>query len=292
MPCRGAPAQSRPIASSPPRAHDVNSLFVLLGIESWKPLVSALLLPPMPFLLAILIGARLMLPRRGWGWLVITSSVLGLWLTSTNAVARFLEQHMLHVPAPLKADRISAIRNEAKAKGGLAIVVLGGGLEPFAPEYGVSNLAQYSLERLRYGLWLGRETGVPVAFSGGLGWSQTPGSSEAEAAARAAVQDFNHPLRWTEGESRDTHENATRTLPLLKRDGVTHILLVTHGWHMPRARRNFEEAARPSGIEIEVAPMGLAQRAETPLLDWLPSASGFTRVRNALHEALGKLVGA
>jgi hypothetical protein len=42
----------------------------------------------------------------------------------------------------------------------------------YAPEYGVGNLAAPSLERLRYGLWLSRSTGVPVAFSGGVGWAQ------------------------------------------------------------------------------------------------------------------------
>ncbi|MFL6664946.1 MAG: YdcF family protein, partial [Rhizobacter sp.] len=66
----------------------MNSLFILLGIESWKPVLVALLLPPVPFLIAILVGARLVLPRRGWGWGVIVLSVLGLWLTSTYAMGR------------------------------------------------------------------------------------------------------------------------------------------------------------------------------------------------------------
>jgi uncharacterized SAM-binding protein YcdF (DUF218 family) len=271
----------------------VNHLFVLLGVESWKPVLATLLLPPLPFLLAILVGARLMLPRRGWGWAVITLSVAALWLTSTTAAGRWLEQFVLQVPSPLRNDRIGAIRADVKAKGGgSAIVVLGGGMEPLAPEYGVSSLHHYSLERLRYGLWLGQQTGLPVAFSGGMGWAQTPGASEAETAARIAALEFNRPLRWTEGESHDTHENAMRTVPLLKRAGIDHIVLVTHGWHMPRARHNFEEAARSTGITIEAAPMGLAQRTETPVLDWLPSIRGFTRVRNALHEALGRLMGA
>ncbi|HEX6705029.1 MAG TPA: YdcF family protein [Albitalea sp.] len=271
----------------------MNSLFVFLGIESWKPVLAALLLPPVPFLIAILVGARLILPRRGWGWGVIVLSVLGLWFGSTMAVGRWLEQVLLQPPPALRPDRIDAIKADARTRGSWAIVVLGGGLEPLAPEYGVSNLAPVSVERLRYGVWLSRETGVPLAYSGGLGWAaRGTGAAEAEAAARIAAQDFNRPLRWTEAASRDTRENAMHSVPLLKRSGVTHILLVTHGWHMARARRHFEDAARGAGMQVEPAPMGLASRQDAPVLDWLPSGSGTERVRMTLREALGRLAGA
>jgi uncharacterized SAM-binding protein YcdF (DUF218 family) len=270
----------------------VNSLFVLLGAESWKPILTALILPPAPFLLAIVIGTRLILSRRGWGWSLIVFSVAALWLSTTAGSGRMLEQFALHVPPELKTDRIDQIRAEAGSKGTMAIVVLGGGQEPFAPEYGVSNLAYRSLERLRYGLWLSRATGVPVAFSGGTGWAASGGASEAQIAARVAEQEFNRPLRWTEEQSRDTRENAARTVPLLKRSGVTHILLVTHGWHMPRAKRAFDEAAAVHGIEVEAAPMALAARTEGPALDWLPTANGYVRVHNALREWLGRMAGA
>jgi uncharacterized SAM-binding protein YcdF (DUF218 family) len=79
---------------------------------------------------------------------------------------------------------------------------------------------------------------------------------------------------------------------MLKRAGVTHILLVTNGWHMPRAQRNFEIAAAPAGIRIEPAPMGLARRLQGPALAWIPSSPGATHVRDVLREAIGRLAGA
>jgi uncharacterized SAM-binding protein YcdF (DUF218 family) len=94
---------------------------------------------------------------------------------------------------------------------------------------------------------------------------------------------------WPSNESCD---DASGSVALLKKSGIRHILLVTHGWHMPRAQRAFEEAARPHDIEIEAAPMGLAQRTDSPALDWLPSGNGMLRVRNALRESLGRLLGA
>jgi uncharacterized SAM-binding protein YcdF (DUF218 family) len=270
----------------------VNQLFVLLGIESWKPILTALLLPPFPFFLAILVGARLLLPRRGWGWGVIALSVLGLWLSSTAAAGYWLEQVLLPVPRALTADRIDAIRRDAPGRASTAVVVLGAGTETLAPEYAVSNLTDLSLQRLRYGLWLGRQTGVPVAFSGGLGWGQQDGIAEADTAARIAAQDFNHPLRWIENTSRDTRENATHMIPVLKRAGITQVLLVTHGWHMPRALRAFKDAAAPLGIQVEPAPMGLARRIQRPALLWLPTNEGLTRVRFVVHEAVGRAMGA
>lgn len=271
----------------------MNSLFVLLGIESWKPVLTALLMPPVPFLLLILIGARLILPRRGLGWTIVVLSLSGIWITSTTGFARTIEHFALHVPPAIKIDRVNELKHEAKRKTNMAIVVLGGGIEPFAPEYGVSNLGFASLERLRYGVWLSRETGIPVAFTGGLGWAvATQSASEAEIANRIATHDFNSPLRWTEDQSRDTRENARRTIPMLKQAGVTHILLVTHGYHLPRARRAFEEAAQGSGIQIEAAPMGLAARPEGPALDWLPTGLGYLRSRSAIREGIGRMLGA
>ncbi len=263
----------------------------MLGIESWKPVLAALLLPPVPFLLLTLVGARLLLPRRGLGWLLIVTSVILLWLSACTGAARGVSQLLLQPPAALSFDRVRELHAEVAAKKPVAIVILGAGVEPFAPEYGVSNLQEGSLERLRYGLWLGRETGAPVAYSGGIGWAQQDAAPEARIAAKIAAEDFNRPIKWLEEEARDTRENASRTLALLKPAGIDHIVLVTHAYHMPRALRAFTEAAGP-GIRIEPAPMGLARKLYTPVLDWMPSARGFMLMRQILRELFGKVAGA
>lgn len=268
----------------------MNSLFVLLQIESWKPLLGALLLPPVPLLVLLLIGARLMLPRRGLGWLVVATSVALLWLTACTGTARLLSQFVLRPPAALTAERIQELKAQVGAKQPIAIVVLGGGMEPFAPEYGVSNLQPTSVERLRYGVWLSRETGLPMAFSGGVGWAQRDGKPEAQVAARIAAAEFGRPLKWTEEMSRDTRENAAFSAALFRKQGIRHVVLVTHGWHMPRALNAFQQAA--PDLRIEAASMGLAQRLEQPALSWIPSAAGTTDVRNILRELLGRALGA
>lgn len=269
----------------------MNSLFASLGIESWKPVLAALVLPPVPLLLLVLVGARLLLPRRGLGWLVIFVSVVLLWLSACTGAVRALGQLLIVTPPALSFDRVRELRAEATAKKPLAIVILGGGSEPFAPEYGVSSLQYASLERLRYGLWLAGQTGAPVAFSGGTGYAQEGTTSEARVAAKIAADEFGRPIRWVETESRDTRENAALTMAMLKPAGINHIVLVTHGYHMPRALRAFSEAAGP-GVQIDAAPMGLARNLELPTLEWLPSTAGFRDMRQLLRELVGIAAGA
>ncbi|MEP6739079.1 MAG: YdcF family protein [Caldimonas sp.] len=269
----------------------MNSFFVLLGIESWKPVLAALLLPPVPFLVLTLIGARLLLPRRGLGWLLIFISVVLLWLSACVGAARGVSQLMLLPPPALSIDRVRELRTEVQAKIPIAIVILGSGTEPFAPEYGVSSLQSGSLERLRYGIWLAKLTGAPMAFSGGVGWGQSDSAPEARVAAKIAAEEFGRPIKWIEDDSRDTHENAARTMALLKPAGITHVVLVTHGYHMPRAMRAFVEAAGP-GVQIEAAPIGQARRLQSVTLEWMPSGRGFSAMREVLHEIAGKLAGA
>jgi len=271
----------------------VNQLFVLLGISSWKPVLGALLLPPVPLIVLMLLGTRLVLPRRALGWLLVLLSAALLWLTACSGTARVLAQTLLHPPAALALERVAELKAALQARQPVAIVVLGGGSKPLAPEYGISSLTEFSMERLRYGIWLGRETGAPVAFSGGIGWGQSDRSAapEAQVAARIAAQDFGRPLRWTEERSRDTRENAAYSVPLLKQHGITRALIVTHQAHMTRALRAFEEAAHGS-IVFEAAPVDII---DPPLREpgaWLPSTRGLVTVRYVLYELAGKLMGA
>lgn len=268
----------------------MNQLFLMLGIESWKPTLGALVMPPVPFLLLILAGARLMFRRRLLAWLLVMLGCAGVWLMCTTALGIGLTHLLLKPPRALGATEIAELRRAPKT----AILVLGAGRQLLAPEYGVANLKPYTLERLRYGLWLSRETGLPVGFSGGIGHGGDPGPSEAAIAARIAEREFGRPLRWTEGESRDTHENAVRSVALLHEAGIERIVLVTHGFHMRRALANFNREMQRTGkpMALVAAPLGLRNPGPLEGSDWMPTFEGFRDTRIALHEWLGRLMGA
>jgi uncharacterized SAM-binding protein YcdF (DUF218 family) len=268
----------------------VNDIFVMLGIEAWKPLLGGLFLPPMPFLLLILVGARLMYRRRLLAWSLLLLGVLGTWACTTSAVGAALTNALLMPQRPLSATEIADLKKAPKT----AIVVLGAGRKLLAPEYGLSTLKELSVERLRFALWLSRETSLPVLFSGGVGHGAAAGPSEAEIAARIAEREFNHPLRWTEGSSRDTNENAYRSLALLHEQGIQRVVLVTHSFHMRRALAAFERGKQRANLDIQViaAPMDVQAGSRLTLDSWLPSVDGFQDTRLALHEWLGRLAGA
>lgn len=281
-----------PNADDRAQGYAVNEIFILLGIQTWKPIVTALMLPPLPLIVLMLIGARMMYWRRGVAWFVMLMSALLLYLSSTQAVGEWLERLLVPAGPPLQGERIAELKKLPKDKA--AIVVLGGGRESFAPEYGVSNLSPQSLTRLHYGVWLSRQTGLPLMFSGGVGLGDTPGMAEAEAAQRIAAADYGVKLRWVEAESSDTRGNATHSVAMLRNAGVTDIVVVTHGWHMKRALRAFDNEAQRAnaGMHVIGAPMGLAMASERTALSWMPSPHGFNRVRNVLREAMGLLLGA
>lgn len=281
---------------------------------AYKPVVTALLLPPVPFLLLVLIGARLILPRRGLGYSVLILGVLGLWFSNCHITAVLLQNHVLKPPpallGPNQARLEGAGRTYAQQEVQLrrsghaaavtppaAIIALGGGRDVLAPQYGTADLSAYSAERLRYAIWLGRRTGLPIGFSGGIGWGQKGevGASEAEIAARVAQQFYGVNLKWTETESADTRQNAAYTVAMLAEQGVPEIVLVTDAFHMPRARQVFVDAAqrlaakRPDRMLITVtpAPLGYWRRGE---LDWLPSLAGAVNVRVALKECIALML--
>jgi len=131
-------------------------------------------------------------------------------------------------------------------------------------------------------------------YSGGVGHAQREGRSEADIASRIARSEFGQSLKWTEGRSRDTRENAAFTVALLRPAGVTRIVLVTHGWHMPRSVRAFEQAIAQSGggIDVLAAPIGMTHGVSRPVIGWLPSAEGFATTRHVVREMLGLLSGA
>lgn len=271
----------------------MNDLVDALGLAGYKFLFSALILPPVPLLLLVLVGARLMFNRRLLGWSLILLGVAGLYLMATPALAKLIGQTVHRAPPALTERDIQALRAEAKTTP-TAIVVLGGGGVPLAMEYGMSNLKALSVERLRYGLWLARETGLPVAFSGGSDRGGRLGTTEAAIAARIAEREFRQPLRWLEEDSSDTVGNGMHTVPLLQDQGIRRIVLVTHDYHQRRAIRAFQRGAERSGRPLAIlpAPVGVTPPYEWRLEDWLPGGTGIQASWLWLHEWAGYWLGA
>jgi uncharacterized SAM-binding protein YcdF (DUF218 family) len=162
-----------------------------------------------------------------------------------------------------------------------AIVILGGGIRRDASEYGGDTLGRLTLERVRYGAWVARRTQLPVLASGGAVYG---GTAEAVLMKRALEEEFGVEVQWTEARSRDTRSNARESAALLLPLGITRVLLVAHGFDMPRAMAEFASA----GLQVTAAPTMVATdraSADHPI-EWLPAMGALHGSYYALDELL------
>lgn len=238
-----------------------------------KKLLTALCLPPLgPLLLAVL-GLALLRRRRGLAKACIGSGLGALFLLSLPLVGNALLRTHESFP-PLSANAL------ARAQ---AIVVLGGGSYYAAPEYGGDTLGAASLERVRYAAWLYRHGPLPILVSGGAPFG---GRAEAESMQQVLGGEYGVPVRWVETLSRDTAENAALSAPLLHQADVQRIVLVSHAWHLPRAKSAFEA----QGFTVLPAPTAFTTASPSLFEELLPSGKALNNSRLALHEWLGRLL--
>ncbi len=273
-------------------------------METWtyewavRNLVAQLLMPPGIWLWLILLPLFLLKKSELLQKPLIVFGVLMIWLTSTNYLALQLTNTLGSIitwssPLDLKVleDRHNAKQIEGKCASvqgaEQAIVILGGGRRSGAieyPQYQYQNIEARAMERLRYGVTLSQATHLPLLITGGAPDATSSNElTEAELSQKVLNNEFQVHARWLEKESRTTEENAAFSAKMLKQEGITHIYLVTHFWHMPRAQAVFEK----HGLKVTPAPMGFYQKGQFHPLDFYPSSTGIERVRFIWSEALG-----
>lgn len=235
----------------------------------------SLLAPPALNILLVLLGLWLLRRGRLWpGRLLIAFSLLSLWLLATPLGSGLLARG-------LETDSVLAVTDKTRWQDAQAIVVLGGGRD-VAPEMGGIDVPNYwTASRLRYAAWLYRQTGIPLAVSGGIVQARET-ETEAAVMTRSLQQDYIVNVRWQEGRSRTTWENAEYSAALLQPEGVKKIVLVTQSLHMRRARMIFEHF----GFEVVAAPIDFEREAAAKpwLLQLAPSLIAFVRSAQSLHE--------
>lgn len=238
-----------------------------------KKILSALILPPASLILLAFLGLWLTRKHPRTGKTLIALALTSLLILSLPITGNAL-LHSLETAPPI---------TEAQLKEVQAIVILGGGKNNSAPEYGgADTINKWTLERLRYGAYLQKQTGKPILVSSGAPYGGRP---EADAMAESLKQDFHAKTIWVEDQSNDTAENAAYSAKLLKQHGITHIALVSQAWHLPRAQRLFVR----QGLTVTLAPTGYTTGEANPIAQWLPEANALNKSSIAIKEYLGTL---
>ncbi|SEO98216.1 YdcF family protein [Aquisalimonas asiatica] len=238
----------------------------------WWSFLERLIFPPTGPILLGLFGLLLWHRRRGR--VLVALALVVLYALSTPLGSSLLVAP-LERAEPLDLDGADAPRSGV-------IVVLAGGQIPRAPEYQGDTINLWSLERARYAARVHRALGLPLLVTGGPG--------EAEALAGVLQDEFGVPVEWVDNTSRNTQENAFRTVELLADELPTEIVLVTKALHLPRATAAFQRA----GVEgVTRAPTGYFHRPDPGRRfdgwDLVPDIHGMTRSYMALHEYVGRV---
>ena len=248
--------------------------FADLGLALKSAFVALILLPLGPLLLAFF-GALIAARRRALGLTLVVVGLGIIIVLSLPAVSYRIEAPVERLYPPL-AD-------EMPIPPATAIVVLGGGAEQGARDYGGETVNAITLVRLRSAARLAARTGLPVLVSGGRPVGAT--QSEAQLMATSLRDDFRIKVRWIEGSSHNTADNARRAAPILRAAGIRTALLVTDVRHIPRARADFIE----QGIAVIAAPTDYYAATPLTFYAWLPNTGALRRSSNSLHEWIGML---
>ncbi|AJC16190.1 YdcF family protein [Pandoraea sputorum] len=264
-------------------------------------LLVSLFLPPANVL--VLAGLGVICWRRfpRVGKALAIAAALALWLQATpwfsNQLARSLDvgpaldikavevAHQAQASAP--PDLSNSSDNTSTRP--QAVVILGSGISLGATEYGRRDgvdLPPGAIARVRYGAFLARHAQLPVLVSGGAP-SGYP-VSEGQLMANVLQEEFGVPVRWIEGQSLNTAQNAIFSARMLTNVGVTRVYLVTNAWHMRRARDQFVRA----GLTVVPAPCCDANALEPDAASgWWPTLDGLRTTRVSLREWMALSVG-
>jgi uncharacterized SAM-binding protein YcdF (DUF218 family) len=230
-------------------------------------LLRTLILPPACLLILGFAGLLLAWRYRRLGAAITALSLAALWLLSTAVIADSLERLADHYPALDLSHSVAA----------QAIVILGGGgYREFAPEYRgpAPDYAMY--ERLAYGAYVARRTGLPVLVTGN--------GKEALTMQVSLGRDFGVQTKWLDDRSEDTYDNAHNCAAILRGAGISRVVLITSDTHLWRAAHEFQAA----GLSIVPAPVGVPAPIEIGAMRYVPTASALSRSYRAVYELVGQ----
>lgn len=218
-------------------------------------LIQSLFLPSGVFLFLLLLALFEKKRRRGF-WLILVS-ILIYWVFSISpisyALISSLERKVL-VPEGAKASTVVMLRG-----GGDADRLRAGGV--------LELVAQREIER--------------VIVVGGS--ALNPMDSGAQNMKRYLVNRGVEAKKIiTEGQSRNTFENALATKVML---GKEPFLLVTSAYHMPRSERAFKQ----NGMSPIPYPVDFKEKPSVSLMSIVPDPGDLRLSDMAIHEYLGMI---
>ncbi len=236
-----------------------------------------LLFPPaLSLLLTLLAWLSFNQGMTTTGRILMTCGLLILYIASLPLTSRILS-HVLEVHPPLDGGHCTA-PTQAQA-----IVVLAYNRDDDGREYGRPTSSGEEMERLRYAAHLYHCYRLPLFVIGGD--ALQTGVTQADLMRHTLETYFHVPVAGGEGRSKHTWDNAAYAKTLLQSQGIQHILLVTHAWHMARAVLLF----RDSGFSVQPAPTRFTafNPISRGIFALIPAPEALRHNKRLIHELIG-----
>ena len=238
--------------------------------------IENLLLPPALSIILVFTALALLLFRRlsGAKWFLILG-IGHLYFLSIPQTAAWLSSFL--EPDPISISEFNSDQADA--------IVLLSGPDRYStpPEYEHDHPGPMEMERIRHAAVLHRATKLPIAVVGGD--SANTGIAGGFLLQKTLSDHFMINTKWTISKSSHTFDNAYYTARTLHPYGMSQIVLVTHAWHMKRAKAAFER----EGFSVIPAATGFYSKdhLERGGLAWIPNARALNQIRWVIHELIG-----
>ncbi|WP_439258763.1 YdcF family protein [Lonepinella sp. BR2930] len=236
-------------------------------------LLTTLILPPASIIILFLLGMIC--------WIIHYKKTAVLTVMLAMSLL-----YLLSIPYISKQLHNSVVQNDQLTlndyREAQAIVVLGGSLRRTQELYRPITVVGAVAERLRYAVFLHKETEIPILVTG----ASLDGTSEAKVMADELFYFSGVEVKWLEKSARNTKENAQFSFNILNKENITKIILVTQEEHMKRAKLLFEKV----GFDVLPASVGYGAIAETyklSYMDFVPQAGTLNSNTQLLKEWLG-----
>jgi uncharacterized SAM-binding protein YcdF (DUF218 family) len=221
-------------------------------------------------------AAALVLPQRRYSRPAAIACVALLFLWAWPPMARLTS-------ATLEA-RYDTSRPPDTTGAGAIVVLSGSILLPNAsrpePMLGLNTFVRCSCAVEIY-----RRHPLPVLASGT--WANYPGGhvSTGRVMRDFLVSQGASPV-WIEDLSKTTGESAAHAAQMLQAKGISRIVLVTEGYHMPRSEASFRKA----GFSVVPAPCSFNSLEPLGVLSLFPDYRAVQVNENNFHEWVGLLL--
>lgn len=244
-------------------------------------LLPLLVLPVGIVIIATLVALLLLWTgRRRASAVCLVFALLVLWISSMPIVANTLYGKLEQTFPPVPMASIPQSD---------CIVLLGGAVGP-ALRPRVDIELNEAIDRVYKAaqLYLTHKGNVVIVAAGNQPWA-APGPPESDLIAELLVEwGVPRVAILSEGESRNTRENALNSKRLIELLACDSTLLVTSAAHMPRSVAAFEK------VGVEVFPVSTDVRvvgaSKFTMFDFLPHAGALSMTTDAMREWLGRKV--